>query len=102
VMVGGLIWLVGFGTVLSFNALSEFRFLRGTIYDNVDWFTSNVMLPLGGLFITIFAAWVMCRNSSADELGGVGAIYKLWRFLARYVAPVAIAFVFLRAVGVLG
>ena len=102
VMVGGLIWLIGFGTVLSFNALSGFRFLRGTIYDNVDWFTSNVMLPLGGLFITVFAAWVMCRNSSSDELGGVGTIYKLWSFLARYVVPVAIVLIFLWAVGVLG
>jgi NSS family neurotransmitter:Na+ symporter len=101
VMVGGLIWLVGFGTVLSFNAMSEFRFLRGTIYDNVDWFTSNVMLPVGGMFITIFAAWVMCRNSSAEELRGAGTLYRLWRFLARFVAPVAIAFVFLRAVGIL-
>lgn len=102
IMVGGLIWLVGFGTVLSFNALSGFRFLRGTIYDNVDWLTSNVMLPLAGMFITVFAAWVMCRNSSADELGGAGKIYRLWRFLARFVAPVAIAFVFLRTVGVIG
>lgn len=102
VMVGGLVWSVGFGTVLSFNALSGFRLLRGTIYDNLDYITSNVMLPLGGLLITIFAAWVMCRNSSADELGGAGTIYKLWRFLARYVAPVAIASIFLRAVGVLG
>ena len=102
VMVGGLIWLLGFGTVLSFNVLSQFRFLRGTVYDNVDWFTSNVMLPLGGMLITVFAAWVMCRNSSADELGGAGALYRLWRLLARFVAPVAIAFIFLRTVGVLG
>jgi NSS family neurotransmitter:Na+ symporter len=102
VMVGGVTWLIGLGTVFSFNVLSEFKFLRGTIYDNVDYLTSNVMLPLGGLFITVFAAWVMCRNSSADELGGAGAIYKLWRVLARYVAPVAITFIFLRAIGVLG
>ncbi|MHC4711013.1 MAG: sodium-dependent transporter, partial [Planctomycetota bacterium] len=93
VMVGVLIWIIGFGTVLSFNVLSEFTFFKGTIYNNVDYLTSNVMLPLGGMFITAFAAWVMCRNSSADELGGAGAIYKLWRLLARYVAPVAIAFI---------
>ena len=101
-MVGVVTWLIGLGTVLSFNVLEEFTFFKGTIYNNVDYMTSNVMLPLGGMFITGFAAWVMCRNSSADELGGAGAIYKLWRFLARYVAPVAIAFIFLRAVGVLG
>lgn len=101
IMVGSLIWLLGFGTVLSFSELSGFTFLFGTIYDNVDYITSNVMLPLSGILITVFAGWVMCRNSSADELGGAGSIYKLWRALARYVAPAAITVVFLQAVGVL-
>jgi NSS family neurotransmitter:Na+ symporter len=101
VMVGVLIWALGFGTVLSFGVLADFRFYKGTVFDNVDHLTSNIMLPLGGVFITVFAAWVMCRNSTADELGGAGGIYRLWRFSARYVAPIAILFVFLKAVGVL-
>jgi NSS family neurotransmitter:Na+ symporter len=101
VMVGGLIWLLGFGTVLSFSDLAEFKFYKGTIFDNVDHLTSNIMLPLGGVFITVFAAWVMCRNSTAEELHGAGATYKVWRFTARFVAPVAILFVFLKAVGIL-
>ena len=100
--IGILIWLVGFGSVLSFNVLADAAFYKGTFFDNVDHLTSNVMLPLGGFFIVVFAGWVMCGNSSAEELGGAGAIYRLWRFLARYVAPVAILFVFLRAIGVLG
>jgi NSS family neurotransmitter:Na+ symporter len=101
VMVGVLIWALGFGTVLSFGVLADFRFYKGTVFHNVDHLTSNIMLPLGGVFITVFAAWVMCRNSTADELGGAGGIYRLWRFSARYVAPIAILFVFLKAVGVL-
>jgi SNF family Na+-dependent transporter len=43
----------------------------------------------------------MCRNSSSDELGGAGTIYTVWHFLARFVAPIAILFVFLKAVGLL-
>jgi NSS family neurotransmitter:Na+ symporter len=101
VMVGFVIWVVGFGSVLSFNVLADFRFYKGTVFDNVDHLTSNVMLPLGGLFIVIFAGWVMCRNSTADELGGAGIVYRFWRFLARVVAPVGILFVFLKAVGLL-
>lgn len=100
-MVGLLIWALGLGTVLSFGVLADFRFFKGTLFDNIDHVTSNIMLPLGGVLITMFAAWVMCRNSTADELRGSGAIYRLWRFSARYVAPVAILFVFLKAVGVL-
>lgn len=101
VMVGVLIWALGFGTVLSFGLAANFRFLKGTIFDNVDYLTSNIMLPLGGVFITVFAAWAMCRNSTAEELHGAGGMYKVWRFAARYVAPVAILFVFLKAIGVL-
>ena len=99
--VGVLIWAIGFGTVFSFNELAGFTFLRGTVYDNIDYITSNIMLPLSGLFITGFAAWVMCRNSSAEELGGAGTLYRIWRFLARFVAPIAILFIFLQAVGIL-
>ena len=101
IMIGTLIWAVGFGTVLSFNVLKDFTFWRGTIYDNLDHLTLNIMLPLGGLLIVVFAGWVMCRNSTADELGGAGKVYKLWRFLARIVAPVGILFVFLKAVELL-
>ena len=100
-MIGGLIWAIGLGTVLSFNVLKDFRFLKGTIYDNVDYLTSNILLPLSGLLITVFAGWVMCRNSTSDELGGAGSSFKLWRFLARFVAPAAIIVIFLQAVGVL-
>ena len=98
--IGLLIWILGFGSVLSFSELSDVTFLFGTIFDNVDYITSNIMLPLSGTFIAIFAGWVMCRNSSADELGGAGGFYKSWRLLARYVAPAGIGIVFLQAIGV--
>lgn len=100
-LMGALIWLLGLGSVFSFNVLADFRVFKGTIFDNVDYVTSNIMLPLGGLFITVFAGWVMCRNSTSEELGGAGGVYKLWRFLTRFIAPVAILFVFLKAVGLL-
>jgi NSS family neurotransmitter:Na+ symporter len=101
VMIGLLIWASGFGTALSFNVLADFKFLRGTIFDNVDYLTINIMLPLGGLLIVVFAGWVMCRNSTADELGSSGTLYKLWRILSRFVTPIGILFVFLKAVGLL-
>ena len=97
-LVGGLIWLIGFGSVLSFNVLADTTFLAGTLFDNVDYLTSNIMLPLGGLLITIFAGWVMCRNSTADELGSSGGLYKAWRLLARFIAPIGILFVLINAV----
>ena len=99
--IGLIIWGLGVGTVLSFNVLSEFKFLKGTIFENLDHLTINIMLPLGGLLIAVFAGWVLCRNSTADELRYAGTAFKLWRVLVRYVAPIGILFVFLKSVGLL-
>ncbi len=98
VIIGVLIWAIGFASVLSFNVLADTKFLAGTIFDNIDYLTSNIMLPLGGLLITIFAGWVMCRNSTSDELGSSGMLYKAWRLLARFIAPIGILFVLINAV----
>ena len=111
VIIGSVIWFVGLGSALSFNVLANVRFgfktdtdgdgvrdTYGTIFDNVDYLTSNVMLPVGGLLIVVFAGWIMCRNSTADELGGAGTVYRIWRFLARYAAPVGILAVLINAV----
>ncbi|MEL7537515.1 MAG: sodium-dependent transporter [Pseudomonadota bacterium] len=100
--LGVLIWIAGFGTVFSYNVLSgdDAKLFGMTIFENLDYLTSNIMLPVGGLFIAIFAGWVMRRSSSADELGeGLG--YTLWRFSARYIAPVAIVLVIADVVGVI-
>jgi len=98
IMTGLTVWFIGLGSVLSFNVLSDVTFLAGTIFDNIDYLTSNIMLPLGGLLIVIFAGWVMCRNSTSDELGSTGFLFKSWRTLARFVAPIGILLVLINAV----
>ena len=57
------------------------------------------MLPLGGLFIALFAAWVMREQSTKDELATHPVIYTVWRFLVRFITPLAVIVVFLKAVG---
>ena len=93
-----IIWALGFLTVFSFNLLSDVTFWQGTFLDNFDYLTSNIMLPIGGLLIAVFAGWVMCRNSTADELGSKENLYKAWRLLARFVAPLGILIILLNAV----
>jgi NSS family neurotransmitter:Na+ symporter len=103
--IGGLTWFVGLGTVFSFNIWKDktlsipYLFDNLTFFDTLDYLTANIMLPLGGLFIAIFAAWVMRQQSTKEEMGTFPFIYKLWRFLVRFITPVAVIIVFLRAVG---
>ncbi|HNP63200.1 MAG TPA: sodium-dependent transporter [Woeseiaceae bacterium] len=98
IIVGGAIWLLGFGSVFSWNIWRDATFFQGTVFDNLDFLTNQLMLPLGGLFIAVFAGWVMCRNSTAEELGGAGPAYSAWRFAARVIAPIGIFIVLFFAI----
>ena len=105
VLAGVITWLFGLMTVFSFNLWSEFKPLSGvevfsdsTVFDLLDYLTANIMLPLGGLLIAIFAARKMSRAATVEELGmGERFFYPLWRFLVRYITPIAVILVFLYA-----
>jgi neurotransmitter:Na+ symporter, NSS family len=102
VICGIGVWLLGFGTILSFNRWSEYEVFGRTFFGVLDFLTSNIMLPLGGLFVALFAAWVLNREISHSELAIRSTmIYTLWRFLVRYIAPVAVIIVFLNMIGVI-
>ena len=67
----------------------------------LDYLSSNIMLPLGGLFTALFAGWFMTRASTREEIGeGDSWVYLSWRFVIRYVSPVAVIAVFLNLIGV--
>lgn len=99
---GGITWFIGIGTVLSFNHWSELKLFGKTFFDLLDYLTANIMLPVGGFLIAVFAAWLMSKHNTVDELAiGEGPGYQTWRFLVRYVAPTAVLVVFLNVVGVI-
>jgi NSS family neurotransmitter:Na+ symporter len=98
-LCGVLIWLLGLLTIMSFGPWQEVTFLGGTFFDNLDYLSNNVLLPFGGLAIIIFAGWVMARNSTSDELAPISQRgFRLWRFAARFVTPLAVLLVFLHAI----
>ncbi len=79
--------------MLSFNIWAEVKPVAGkTIFDLVDYLTANLMMPIGGMLIAIFAGWFMRRNTLADELQISSSwLFQTWRFLIRTVVPLAIA-----------
>lgn len=102
VAVAIAVWFMGIGTVLSFNAWSEYTLFGRNFQENLDFIASNILLPLGGLAIAIFAGWVISRADSRDELHEMkSTTYAFWRGLVRYVSPILVFIVFLSAVGVL-
>jgi neurotransmitter:Na+ symporter, NSS family len=99
---GFAIWLMGFVTVLSFNHWSDVHPLQWlgvestrTPFEVLDYLTSNLMMPLGGLMVALIAGWALSRAAVRDELGlGDGIAFKLWYAATRYLVPVAILVIF--------
>jgi neurotransmitter:Na+ symporter, NSS family len=104
VFSGGFAWLLGIATIFSFTKTYHLELFGKTFFDLLDFLTANIMLPLGGLFIALFAAWIMSRQASMEEIGLNGKAqfgYYLWLYLTRIVTPIAVVVVFLNAIGVL-
>lgn len=99
---GLLAWFIGLGSVFSFNSWSNVKIFGHSLFDLLDYLTSNLMLPIGGFAIAIFAGWIMTQQHSAHELDMPNrASYQIWLFLIKYLAPSALFLVFLHVVGVL-
>jgi NSS family neurotransmitter:Na+ symporter len=94
-------WLLGVANVLSFNEWSGVTLFGQTIFGILDFLTSNVMLPVGGLLIALFAGWVMKREASEEELALRAVLYDAWYFLIRFVTPVGVLLILLHAMGFL-
>ena len=74
-------------------------------FDTMDWWSANMFLPLGGLFIVIFAGWIMKEKDVRDEVSNGGTLnigwFKAFQISARIIAPIMILIVFLWSVGVI-
>ena len=90
-------WLLGIGTALSFNILSNFELTPGRNFlDSMDFIANQILLPLGGMLIAIFVGWFMKKELITDEVGYVNPIiFKLWRFFIKLIAPVSVALIFI-------
>ena len=105
---GFILWLLSLLTVCSFagNAWAQvnFNFLGKdvkSLFDILDHLTSDIMLPLGGLAIAIFAGWIVRAQASQEELNTSPLTYTIWRFSIRWFTPVAIFVIFLNLTGIL-
>jgi len=102
VTAGFAVWLLGLLTVFSYNIGQGWILFGKTMFELLDYLTANIMLPLGGLFIAIFAGWIMSKNSTQEEFAIKSPIvYHGWLLLIRYVAPAAVIIIFLNAIGIL-
>jgi NSS family neurotransmitter:Na+ symporter len=100
ISLGVICWALGLGTVFSFNVWSDVTFVGGlTFFDSVDYFSQNILLPLGGMLITFFAIWLLPRGMVEQQLGIENPILGwAWKVVAGIVAPLGVLAVFLSTI----
>lgn len=105
-VIGTIVFLFGlpvaFGDTPGFLLASWKGGFGLNYFDTVDYLASNWLLPLGGLFVAIYAGWVMPARFRDVEFDGAGPVLVYgWLMLIRFVAPILVIVVLLQKVGIL-
>ena len=98
-----LVYLVlGAACSLSFGPWKDYTLAGKTIFDWFDFATAMFIMPIGGIFISLFAGWVLERKLLTDELTNNGTLkvrgLRALIFLIRWIAPIGVGMVFLNQV----
>jgi len=97
ISLGVICWTLGLGTVFSFNWWSEGYIIGSmTFFDLVDYISQNIMLPLGGLLIALFAVWILPKAVVTEQLDlSDGMPSLIWKLVGGVVAPIGVLAIFI-------
>jgi NSS family neurotransmitter:Na+ symporter len=95
------IFVLGMGTVFSFNLWSGWRPLAAFeryadfgYFEILEYVTANIMMPLSGLLLAVFVGWLIKPEMIRDELQMRSpTLFRIWFWLLRWVAPISIALI---------
>lgn len=105
-VTGSVMFSLGVLATLSQSpVLARFTFGGKNFFDLFDFASSNVLLPLGGLAITVVAGWMLPRGTLDSELG-LGSAKARWYdtlvpALGRFLTPVLVLLILLNSLGLL-
>lgn len=71
------------------------------ILDSMDFLSSNVFLPIGGLTMALFVGWYFTKQEALESSDLTNqSIGKLWYILVKFIAPIIIIIIFLNSLGI--
>ena len=91
-----LVLLISIPATLSFSSLKHVRFLAGTIFDNMDFLVSNILMPLGALGTTLVVGQLLNKRLLKESFGpDKFKLFMPWYYLIKFVMPLVIILVFI-------
>ncbi|GLX70075.1 sodium-dependent transporter [Paenibacillus glycanilyticus] len=94
-----LIFIIGIPSAVSVGGAVDISFGHKTFFDWMDFICSYILLPVGGLIVTIFVGWIW--RDAAKEAGVKSSWLYVWLFMVRYIAPILVLLVLLHSTGAL-
>lgn len=84
---------------LSFSTLSDIKIFGMTIFDFLDTFSTNILLPITSIGVCLFVGWFAPKGLLRDELTNHNTINSnmtgFVMFVIRWIAPILIAAILL-------
>ena len=97
-ILGMFIWVIGLGSIFSFNIWSEIKILGFNFLEGLDYITNNIMLPMGGFFIALLAGWLIPCGFVKQNVKFSNFQFKIFYFSLRYISTSSIILIFLYSV----
>ncbi len=91
VITTAIIAVISIPSALSFGVLSNFKILGKTLFDFLDYFTSNIMLPFNTLIICLIAGW--CIPDFWKKVFGESFFGRVCNILLKFIVPIILIFV---------
>ena len=99
------ITFIGSFNTLSFGPLKNVHIFGLSIFEACDYLCSNILLPLGGILVCIFAGWYLDKRILYSEVSNNGKLkirfFKIYTFILKYIAPVCILLILLNVMGII-
>ena len=103
VVAGVLLFLLGLGTVFSFNIWADWKPLspvgvlsEKNLFEVIDYISSNLIMPMGGILMAVIAGWVLkSKDTKAEMKLRYPGVFYVWLFLVRFIAPLMLGLVFI-------
>ena len=99
------IFALSIPSTLSFGTMSGFKIFGKNFFDAADFLASNIFLPVGGILVSIFVGWKWGAKNAVKEITSDGLykfkFEKLYVFLIKYLAPIAIAIILFYSTGII-
>ena len=89
--LGFIAWIIGLGSVFSFNIWAEEKIAGFNFFELIDFITANIMLPLSGLLVAILIGWKIKSKMVEDQLlSDSPRLFFAWKWAIKFVSPLAV------------